>query len=53
MDVDVVEARGTIGVETDRELPLDVMEDVDCEDPSLNAARAALFRKRLNSYLAI
>jgi hypothetical protein len=40
------------GVETERELPLEVMEDAEREGPSLDATRADLSKKRLYSYLA-
>jgi hypothetical protein len=41
------------GVETERELPLDVMDDAEREGPSLDATRADLSTKRLYSYFAV
>jgi hypothetical protein len=41
------------GVDTERELPLDVTEDAEREGPSLEATRADLFMKRLYSYFAV
>jgi hypothetical protein len=41
------------GVDTERELPLGVIEDAEREGPSLEATRADLSRKRLNSYFAV
>lgn len=43
---------GTAGVDTERGLSLDFIEDVEREGPSLEATRADLSRKRLNSYFA-
>ena len=40
------------GVDTVRELPLEVTDDTEREGPSLEATRAGLSRKRLNSYFA-
>jgi hypothetical protein len=41
------------GVDTERELPLDVMLDAEREGPSLDTTRADLSTKRLNSYFAV
>jgi len=40
------------GVDTERELPLDVIDDAEREGPNLEATNVDLSRKRLNSYFA-